>query len=431
MTDKKTKRQSDLICIWCGKSTTGSKAVDSEEHIFPESIGGKDTLPIGDVCRECPNKLSKLDKVLRYGHPAMMLAYQKDPSIKGKKTSKKSVKQRRQEEKFLIRGQDGKATVKTDYETTKTTFTDISYDFQDDFSRAIHKCIANVICSEHGSKYVRENYNELIDFVKNGINPYAWSYVVSFANPFKNLFCEPKCIKLGYMSIVGIKGDLLVIICFIHTSGIWVATAKPNYLNKNIIEAISESILKKTPFVKKIQEQDYDIEKLYGMKWVKDREYIGQLKFLWVKKQVNGKPNPEDAFYLLTKCKLCGQVNPTGIMVSKEILFGEDQVPMVAIINSSFMEMGPLNVEYKAEDKCLRFVRMPKNNWNRYSISDLHKKGLTIEKWKSESLQQYIDTQGIEIPQEKDIRKWNISNCSIQCLNCGNIITYSAEDCFL
>jgi hypothetical protein len=82
---KKQKRESDLMCIWSGGETTGDKSIDGQEHIFPESIGGKDTLPIGDVSEEWNNRLSCLDKVLKKGHPAMKLAYQKDPSIKGKK----------------------------------------------------------------------------------------------------------------------------------------------------------------------------------------------------------------------------------------------------------------------------------------------------------------------------------------------------------
>ena len=82
---KKQKRESDLICMWSGVETTGDKSIDGQEHIFPESIGGKETLPIGDVSKEWNNGLSWLDKVLKYEHPAMKLAYQKDPSIKGKK----------------------------------------------------------------------------------------------------------------------------------------------------------------------------------------------------------------------------------------------------------------------------------------------------------------------------------------------------------
>ena len=428
---KKQKRESDLICMWSGVETAGDKCIDGQEHIFPESIGGKDQLPAGDVSKEWNNRLSWLDDRLKREHPAMKLAYQKDPSIKGKKKSNKRVKQRRKEEKTLIRGVDGKSPVKTDQETGNTTFTNACYNFDDDFSRAIHKCVANVICSEHGSKYVRRNFPELIDFVKNGIDPHDWSYAVSFANPFQNLFCEPKCIKLGYFSVTGLKKNLLVVICFIHTSGIWIAAAKPNYINKRIIEGFSNGIFKDTQLVKQVQDQGHDFKKLYGMKWVDGREYIGQMKFLWVKKQIRGKPNPDDSFYLLTKCKLCGQINPTGIMVPKDIVLGGEQVPMAASVNSRLFDLCPQNIEYEGKGKSMRFVRMPKNSWNRYSISDLRRKGFNIDQWRKETIQQYIDTQGIEMQQERDIRNWNIRNCTCQCINCWNMVTYSAGDCFL
>jgi len=92
---KKQKRESDLICMWSGVETAGDKSIDGQEHIFPESIGGKHTLPAGDVSEGWNNRLGCLDKVLKKEHPAMKLAYQKDPSIKSKKKSNKSVKQRR------------------------------------------------------------------------------------------------------------------------------------------------------------------------------------------------------------------------------------------------------------------------------------------------------------------------------------------------
>jgi hypothetical protein len=418
--------------MWSGSETTGDRNIDSQEHIFPESIGGRDKLPVGDVSNEWnTKKLSNLDRILRYGHVAMMLAYQKDPAIKGKRTNDKIVNKRRKQEKELIVGVDGKATIKRVQETENTTLTDVKFDYNDDFSRAIHKCIANVICSEHGSKYVRSHFPDLIEFVKNGANPYAWSFAVSFANPFKNLFCEPKCIKLGYFTDENNKENILVVVCFIHSSGIWLAASKPNFLTVRIIEQFSKSILEDSPLVKQIEGEGNDFKSLYGMNWVSSRKYIGELKFLWFKKQIEGNTNPEDLFYLLTKCWLCGQINPTGIMVNKDFFLVRKQVPMVAMTDCHLFDLSPQYMEYKADDQPIRFIRMPKNSWNRYSLSDLRKKGFKVEKWEKEKLQCYIDTQGIEIPEELDVRKLSIHNSTCQCLNCGNMIKFSAMDCFL
>jgi len=209
------------------------------------------------------------------------------------------------------------------------------------------------------------------------------------------------------------------------------AAGKANHLDKRIIEGFSKGILDSTPVVKEVQKQGHDFKKAYGMKWRNNREYIGELNFLWVKKQIQGEPNPEDAFYLLTKCRLCGQINPTGIMVGKEAVFTQEPVPMVTSVDSMLFDTGPQNMVYKANGKIMRFVRMPKNSWNRYSPADLRGKGWNIEKWEKGSVQRYIDTQGIEVPEEKDVRKWNIQNRSCQCLNCGNVIKYSAADCFI
>ena len=115
----------------------------------------------------------------------------------------------------------------------------------------------------------------------------------------------------------------------------------------------------------------------------------------------------------------------------KDIVLGGEQLPMVASVNSGLFDLCPLNMEDKVNRKCVRFVRMPKNSWNRYSMSDLCRKGFNVDKWKKKSIQQYINTQGIEMPQERDIHKWNIRNCTCQCLNCGNTVNYSAGDCLL
>ncbi len=390
--------------MWSGVPTTGNKEIDSEEHIFPECIGGRDTLPVGDVSKEWNNRLSWLDNILKKGHPAMMFAYQVDPTITGKKTSNKARKKRRKEEKKSISNITGVTRIERDLESRQTNLLNASFEgFDNDFCRSIHKCIANVICFHEGSRYVRDNFLELIDFVKNGTNPGAWSYAVSFADPFIGLCIVPQCIKLAY-SLDKQLQQQCVWVCFVHTSGIWIAVSQPNALNKEIIEEFSNSILADTPLVKKIEEAGADFRRLFGMEWASNRKFIGEFKFIWIKKQIEGKPNPEDAFYLLTKCKLCGQINPTGIMITKGMI---------------------LNGNHN------RATGMPKNSWNYYSIKDLERRGLHTQKWDPRKLEKRIHTQGIDVPLENDVRKLNITNCKCTCINCGNTIKYDANDCFL
>jgi len=288
--------------MWSGEPTTGNKEIDGEEHIFPASIGGRDTLPVGDVSNKWNQKLDWLDNVLKRDHPAMMYAYQKDPTIKGRMTSSKERKRRRKEEKKSISDRTGVTRIQRNLESREATLLNASFeDFHDDFCRSIHKCIANVICFKKGSKYVRDNFSELIDFVKNGRNPAAWSYAVSFADPFSRLCIRPQCIKLAY-SYDRERQQQSIWVCFVHTSGIWIAASRPNTMNKGIIEQFSSSILRGTTLVKKMEEAGVNFRRLFGMEWQTNRQYIGELKFLWIKKQIEGKPNPEDTFYLLTKC---------------------------------------------------------------------------------------------------------------------------------
>ncbi|GAI46953.1 unnamed protein product, partial [marine sediment metagenome] len=75
-------------------------------------------------------------------------------------------------------------------------------------------------------------------------------------------------------------------------------------------------------------------------------------------------------------------------------------------------------------------ILYPENTWNFYSEKDLKKKGLKIEKWDPKSLKK-MKNQAISIPIENDVKKMNIKNCQCQCINCGELIKYNAEDCFI
>lgn len=72
-----------------------------------------------------------------------------------------------------------------------------------------------------------------------------------------------------------------------------------------------------------------------------------------------------------------------------------------------------------------------KNSWNRYSKEDLKRIGLNVEKWDPKEVQEYIETQGIQYYEENDVKKLNIQDCQCQCINCREMIIYSAKDCFI
>ena len=383
-------KKSDLICMWCGRETTGEK---HKEHIFPKAIGGTKTLPAGDVCQNCNHELgNKVDKVLKFGHSAMMYAYQINPKI-GRKRNKED-RERKLKEKINIEGINGTKILRNN---NSTSFINASFSkYSDLFSRALHKCIVNIICSEHGSNFVRKNCKELLEFVKNGGDDRAWSYAVSYSGLFSKLLIEPTPIKYA---VIKTGNTTKYIVSFIHTSGIWIVGSHPFLLNKEVINQFSESLIKDTSSIRQFEAQNKTkITDYFGTTaFLEERELLGELKFLWVIKEIEGKRNPEDSFYLLTKCRLCGQTNPTGIMIAKESVFNGD---------------------------CNNEISYPENTWNYYSEEDMKRKSAVIQ-------QSETKNHIISIPIENDVKKMNIKNCQCRCINCGELIKYDAEDCFI
>ncbi len=384
----------NLTCLWCGKNTSENIA---REHIFSEAIGGKKKLPAGSVCKKCNSKLGFLDEALKRGHPAMLDAFQADKNIKGKIRNKKD-KIRKEKERSNISGKYEAYTTKITRDGGNIRFTDANFVVTTElFVRSLHKCVANVLCYEYGSDSVRKKYPQLLDFVKKGGDVHPWSYAVSYAKLFHRLLISEPVVNRWSIKNTNKAHE---VISFIHTSGIWIIGSSPSLLNLNLIEKISDSILKAH---KKVPKTKKPITDWFGFEWNKEtRNYIGELQFLWAFKEIKGKPK-DDSLYLLTKCKICGQTNPTGICLPRDIIY-----------------RGNRN----------KRTLYPRNTWNHYTKNELAKLGLRIEKWDKESLRKRMH-QGIDIPIENDVRKMKLINCKYRCINCGNSTKYSASDCFI
>ncbi len=386
------------ICLWCGKDTTGDK---TKEHIFPECIGGKKTLPIGYVCTNCNNFFShNVDRALLKEHSGMMDAYQVDPGIKRKGKGREK-KERYKKEKISIQGIGEASSTRISREGNTINFLDANFEVKSvNFLRSLHKCVANILCDSYGPHYVRKNYPKLLDFVLNGGDAHPWSYALSFPIPINRpLISEPQII----ISLKIEKNNkTFEINSFIHTSGIWVVGSAPYILCPEMIYKFSDLIEQK---LKKIMvpNSNKTIIDFFGFDWNHNkREHIGKLKFLWIVKEIEGSPN-DDFFYLLTKCKICGQTTPTGIILPRDIIYKGN-------VNKSMYNS--------------------KNTWNQYTIDDLKKLGYDIEKWDKNSLNEFMN-QGIRIPIENDVKKLMIKNCETNCINCNNMIKFNAEDCFI
>ncbi len=238
-----------------------------------------------------------------------------------------------------------------------------------------------------------------MQFVKHGGDTRPWSYALSYPHFFKRLLIsEPHVITNAEVIINGKKHEA---ISFLHTSVIWIVGSSPFLLNSELIIRFSESI-ERHPHLSAVDPRlNKPIYECFGFKY-DNRANLGKLNFMWIVKEIRGKPN-KNSLYLLTRCIVCGQINPTGINLSRGIIYNGNR-------NKSVMN--------------------PPNTWNEYTIDDLRKIGLVVEKWDKENLKNYM-TQGLLIPEENDVKKLNIKNCKCQCINCVNMITYDAKDCFV
>jgi len=366
--------ESEHICMWCGKNTFDNK---SKEHIFPECIGGNIKLIKECVCDECNNKFSRdVDEALKKEHPIMMDAYQDSCFIENKiigKKGNKERKERKKKERYDIKGIGEAENVRVyrDDKGKDINFCGASFVVNSPkFVRSLHKCAANVLCSVYGPSYMRNNYKELLDFVKNGKNIESWSYAVSYRNYNDRFSMEPRVMFSNKKNkiVVDIEYGQYEIVCFIHTSGIWIIGSYPYLINKEIIEYVDREIFEELN--KRNEFKGHNIKELFGGFgfMIDNREFIGKLRFLWCKKELEGK----------SRCKICGQKTPTGITISKDVLRN-----------------------YKGG--CFD---MNMNSWN-YTI------------------------RGIPLGLNQYVRNLKINNCICKCIGCGNLIKYNASNCFI
>ncbi len=407
-----------MKCLWCNFETTKKKELQTEtikyanlEHIFPECVGGKETLEQGKVCEDCNNRLGKTDEDLKRQNFMMMKQYQdsterlidsgaqKRPV--GKKGRNKEDKERKKSEMLEMSGYSGGTTIKRNSENTNHiklinlpvgSAGDAAYNTK--FSKALHKCAINVLLDEKSYEYLNENYKDLIDFVNNPENTSYddWSYATCYAGFFSKIHFEPFCLQK-----IEVEG-IVIAAALIFPCAIFIVCTKPNILDVTLLNIIGSN----PPELKNWEESNF-LEHFSNVGFGRSRKTFGsKLQFTLIKKEIDGKPNPNDSFYLLTKCKTCGQTNPTGIMLDKKMVLGK-----VSGLGSG-----------------------SKNSWNYHLKEDLDILAPGI-KFADSIVKDLETTYGINYPPENDVKKMNISNVKVNCINCRETITFDAKDCFV
>ncbi len=402
-----------MRCLWCDSETTGDKSLVADsikfadkEHVFPESVGGRKALEIGSVCQDCNRRLGdKVDRFLKTENFMMLKQYQDSSDILGKPIGKirdKQDRKRKEEEQMEISGYSGGVKIKR-YHDSPNMFElfnlpsgaqgDLEYNRK--FSKALHKCAVNVLLDECGYGYLKENHKDMIDFVNCHENEsYSdWSYAACYSSIFNRVHFEPFCLqKIGVRSVY-----LSVVLIF--PCGIFAVGTKANSINVNLLNIIGNN----PPKLDNWEKSNFDYLSHFVSAMPGPRKtFGGKLKFSLIKNEITGTPNPEDLFYLLTKCKSCGQTNPTGIMLGKNIVLG--RVSGLCSAN--------------------------KNSWNYHSKKDLDIL-LPGENVSSSIIIDFETKYGINFPAVNDVKYLNIINCKHRCINCKEWNCYDAVDCFV
>lgn len=406
-----------MNCIWCNKNTTTDSSrkgladepvYANKEHIFPESVGGIKTLELGKVCQECNERLGdSVDKFLKTENFMMLKQYQDSSEILGKPIGKirgKTDRERKVNEITNITGYGGGFTITRDQGNSNIiTLTDLpdgtggDYTYNDKFSKALYKCAINVLLDKYDNEFVRYNFLELIDFIKNNDNTdyLDWSYGVCYSNIniFPLVHFEPFVLQ-----IIAI-GDMPQAVVLMFPCAIFIVGTQPRLVNTELLNVVGS----KPPKLENWEKNGFYYLKYFTGFFDGFRKAFGEnLKFTLVKKEITGVKNPDDSFYLLTKCKTCGQTNPTGILRAKELILGQ--------VNG--LESGN------------------NNGWNFHSRNDLQILTPGVD-YPESFMEDFEAHYRINYPKDNDAKKMNVLNCKVLCINCNELIECGAQDCFI
>lgn len=237
-------------CIWCDRVTVVKRpfdlsieAIADREHIFPESVGGIQTLERGKVCQDCNNRLgTTIDRHLRDQNIMMLKQYQDAMEIRdgpiGKVRGKKD-RERKETERNKVYGYGGGCSISRDPEarniikvTNSPSHPAGDVDYNPLFARALHKCAVNALLNQYENAHVKIRFNRLIRFVLDDNPSFAdWSYGISYAHPFSEISFEPWLVQTYRRGQFG--GIDAVVLCF--PGLLAVVGTSPNMINEDLL----------------------------------------------------------------------------------------------------------------------------------------------------------------------------------------------------
>lgn len=404
-----------LRCIWCKCETTADEAkvtasvkIADQEHIFPESVGGRKRLEKGKVCQSCNHGFHKVDRDLRDKNTMMANQYQKVSRAQGGPIGKvRNKKDRERKEAMLtnMTANDGGTLIKReDNDDRIVRLINVpggtgSEPYVEQFSRSLHKCAVNVLYDQCEYDDMRPRFDRLIEFVRTGKADYRdWSYGIYYADTFQAESFEP-------CGVIAENNDsptavVLFFPALIAVVGLYPQTLEPYFLSV-IGDTLSPSQVLNT-------EDDAEaFERHYNGGFFQDsgtRNFGSKFGLQFRKRLIDPQPRVDGDFHILFKCDVCGQVNPSPFVAAKSD---------VLMPRSSHM------------------TRSRSEGWNAITKEDLRLQGYQVDKWDPEDLSPHLKQPFLYPADREFINRDGIQNNSQPCINCGCMVTWSGQDLFI
>ncbi len=325
-----------MKCIWCNHETTANKLLANDEkryankeHIFPKSLGGEKTLPLGLVCEVCNTKFDhEIESRLRKHSKEFMELYQKSSLIKGKpigrvrSVDKKKIKEL---EIFDISKNNGFQIVRDKINTlnqvTYVNFNltnELKYDFF--ISRAMHKCAFNALLDFKKYEYTFENHQPLKSFVYDAdeVESSKWNYAICYSQNNSAVKFAPQ-----YMPIQSIDGADVLAMILIFPTVIYLVGLKPSFLSSRGLKDIVD-ILPDFTGLLNLNGFDYKnhYKKSYKFIGLDKKCFSNPVNDLEFELAVNPKffeSSNETSCQLITNCDVCFNVTPINFPIPKNI----------------------------------------------------------------------------------------------------------------
>lgn len=164
------------VCIYCLKGSCGARSL---EHVIPEALGCRETLPKGCVCDACNNYFSEMDKsILLNRYIGLHVGTEEIPGKKGK--IRRQIGERlRFPQKGAFEMALGPRTITPG--TQKVEFVlEQSKEFDELlFARGIHKIAFNSYAFRFGQRDALHNrFDNLRRYVRKADRDELWTYAV-------------------------------------------------------------------------------------------------------------------------------------------------------------------------------------------------------------------------------------------------------------